>query len=212
MAAELDVRWAALAERDAGDVARKNLLSWRVAELQTLVDRLLMDRRWRSRRGNGTSSSCRTCRPRRRGGVSPRTIARALPQVVAAASNCAKLPKPAITVLRDLQSERTRMVGGRQRRVIAVIAMAVMLSACGATVRCTSSSPPSPTSTASAGSVEAVADGHRVEPGRTATKARPRTQAWQRLGCDHQRPAVTGGAPRPSVRLRAQRHARDPRR
>ena len=44
MAAELDVRWAALAERDAGDVARKNLLSWRVAELQTLVEQLLAER------------------------------------------------------------------------------------------------------------------------------------------------------------------------
>jgi hypothetical protein len=44
MAAELDARWAALAERDAGDVARKNLLSWRVAELQTLVEQLLAER------------------------------------------------------------------------------------------------------------------------------------------------------------------------
>jgi hypothetical protein len=44
MAAQLDVRWAALAERDAGDVARKNLLSWRVAELQTLVEQLLAER------------------------------------------------------------------------------------------------------------------------------------------------------------------------
>ena len=44
MAAELDVRWAALAERDAGDVARKNLLSWRVAELQTLVQLLHAER------------------------------------------------------------------------------------------------------------------------------------------------------------------------
>jgi hypothetical protein len=44
MAAELDERWAALAERDAGDVARKNLLSWRVAELQTLVEQLLAER------------------------------------------------------------------------------------------------------------------------------------------------------------------------
>jgi hypothetical protein len=44
MAAELDVRWAALAERDAGDVAGKNLLSWRVAELQTLVEQLLAER------------------------------------------------------------------------------------------------------------------------------------------------------------------------
>ena len=30
MAGELDARWAALAERDAGDAARKNLLSWRL--------------------------------------------------------------------------------------------------------------------------------------------------------------------------------------
>ena len=44
MAAELDARWAALAERDAGDAARKNLLSWRVAELQTLVEQLLAER------------------------------------------------------------------------------------------------------------------------------------------------------------------------
>ena len=44
MAAELDARWAALAERDAGDMARKNLLSWRVAELQTLVEQLLAER------------------------------------------------------------------------------------------------------------------------------------------------------------------------
>jgi hypothetical protein len=44
MAAELDARWAALAERDAGDAARKNLLSWRVAELQTLVQQLLDER------------------------------------------------------------------------------------------------------------------------------------------------------------------------
>ena len=43
-AAELDARWAALAERDAGDAARKNLLSWRVAELQTLVEQLLAER------------------------------------------------------------------------------------------------------------------------------------------------------------------------
>ena len=42
------------------------------------------------------------------------------------------------------------MVGGRQRRVIAVIAMAVMLSACGATGGA-SSSPPTQPSTASAG-------------------------------------------------------------
>jgi hypothetical protein len=45
MAAELDARWADLAERDAGDAARRELLTWRLAELQTLVDRLLEDRR-----------------------------------------------------------------------------------------------------------------------------------------------------------------------
>jgi hypothetical protein len=45
MAAELDARWAELAERDAGDTARRELLNWRLAELQTLVDRLLADRR-----------------------------------------------------------------------------------------------------------------------------------------------------------------------
>ena len=44
MAAELDARYAELAERDAGDSARR-LLTWRLAELQTLVDRLLEERR-----------------------------------------------------------------------------------------------------------------------------------------------------------------------
>jgi hypothetical protein len=44
MAAELDARWAELAERDAGDAARRELLNWRLAELQTLVDKLLADR------------------------------------------------------------------------------------------------------------------------------------------------------------------------
>ena len=44
MAAELDARWAELAQRDAGDVARRELLNWRLAELQTLVDKLLADR------------------------------------------------------------------------------------------------------------------------------------------------------------------------
>jgi hypothetical protein len=44
MAAELDARYAALAERDAGDTARR-LLTWRLAELQTLVDRLLEERK-----------------------------------------------------------------------------------------------------------------------------------------------------------------------
>src|SRR5436305_1887759 len=32
MAAELDARWAELAQRDAGDVARRELLNWRLAE------------------------------------------------------------------------------------------------------------------------------------------------------------------------------------
>ena len=50
MAAELDARWEALAERDAGDAARKNLLSWRVAELQTLVEQLLAEREATQRR------------------------------------------------------------------------------------------------------------------------------------------------------------------
>ena len=45
MAAEVDARWAELSQRDAGDTARRELLNWRLAELQTLVDRLLMDRR-----------------------------------------------------------------------------------------------------------------------------------------------------------------------
>jgi|SRR6476620_3993456 len=45
MVAEVDARWAELAQRDAGDTARRELLNWRLAELQTLVDRLLLDRR-----------------------------------------------------------------------------------------------------------------------------------------------------------------------
>jgi hypothetical protein len=44
MAAELDARYADLAERDAGDTSQR-LLSWRLAELQTLVDRLLEERK-----------------------------------------------------------------------------------------------------------------------------------------------------------------------
>jgi hypothetical protein len=44
MAAELDDRFAELAERDAGDTAHR-LLTWRLAELQTLVDRLLEERK-----------------------------------------------------------------------------------------------------------------------------------------------------------------------
>lgn len=44
MAAELDARWAALAEREAADGARNELLTWRVAELQALVDDLIKER------------------------------------------------------------------------------------------------------------------------------------------------------------------------
>jgi hypothetical protein len=52
MAAELDARYAELAERDAGDSARR-LLTWRLAELQTLVDRLLEERRGAIPTGGG---------------------------------------------------------------------------------------------------------------------------------------------------------------
>ncbi len=44
MAEELDARYADLAERDVGDTAHR-LLTWRLAELQTLVDRLLDERK-----------------------------------------------------------------------------------------------------------------------------------------------------------------------
>jgi hypothetical protein len=44
MAEELDARYADLAERDSGDAAHR-LLTWRLAELQTLVDRLLDERK-----------------------------------------------------------------------------------------------------------------------------------------------------------------------
>ena len=44
MAAELDESRAEMARRGAGDAARMRLLSWRVAELQTLADRLLAER------------------------------------------------------------------------------------------------------------------------------------------------------------------------
>jgi hypothetical protein len=44
MAAELDARYADLAERDAGDTSQR-LLTWRLAELQTLVYRLLEERK-----------------------------------------------------------------------------------------------------------------------------------------------------------------------
>lgn len=41
MAAELDDRWEELSQRHAGDMARYELLSWRIAELQTSLDQLL---------------------------------------------------------------------------------------------------------------------------------------------------------------------------
>jgi hypothetical protein len=44
MAAELDGRWEEISERSASDATRIRLLSWRVAELQTLVNRLGDDR------------------------------------------------------------------------------------------------------------------------------------------------------------------------
>jgi hypothetical protein len=44
MAAELDERWEEISERSASDAIRIRLLSWRVAELQTLVNRLGDDR------------------------------------------------------------------------------------------------------------------------------------------------------------------------
>jgi hypothetical protein len=44
MAAELDARWAELAEREGADKARTELLMWRVNELQTMVDHLLEER------------------------------------------------------------------------------------------------------------------------------------------------------------------------
>jgi len=43
MAAELDGRWEEISERSASDATRIRLLSWRVAELQTLTDRLADD-------------------------------------------------------------------------------------------------------------------------------------------------------------------------
>jgi hypothetical protein len=45
MAADLDERWAELAEREVADKARRELLSWRIAELHSLVDELLAERR-----------------------------------------------------------------------------------------------------------------------------------------------------------------------
>lgn len=44
MAAELDGRWEEISERNAGDATRIRLLSWRVAELQTLANRLTAER------------------------------------------------------------------------------------------------------------------------------------------------------------------------
>ncbi|HTG46689.1 MAG TPA: hypothetical protein VK646_03440 [Actinomycetota bacterium] len=44
LAAELDESRTEMARRGAGDAARMRLLSWRVAELQTLVDQLLAER------------------------------------------------------------------------------------------------------------------------------------------------------------------------
>jgi hypothetical protein len=44
MAAELDGRWEEISERSASDATRIRLLSWRVAELQTLLNRLGDDR------------------------------------------------------------------------------------------------------------------------------------------------------------------------
>jgi septation ring formation regulator EzrA len=41
MAAELDDRWEELSQRHAGDMARYELLSWRIAELQTSLNELL---------------------------------------------------------------------------------------------------------------------------------------------------------------------------
>ena len=47
MAAELDGRWEEISERNAGDATRIRLLSWRVAELQTLANRLTAERETR---------------------------------------------------------------------------------------------------------------------------------------------------------------------
>jgi len=51
MAAELDERWEEISQRTAGDAARNELLSWRLAELQTLVDRLMAERAAARREG-----------------------------------------------------------------------------------------------------------------------------------------------------------------
>jgi hypothetical protein len=47
MAAELADRWRDLAEREVAEQARKDLLAWRIGELQALVDGLLDERRGR---------------------------------------------------------------------------------------------------------------------------------------------------------------------
>jgi hypothetical protein len=44
MAAELDGRWEEISERNASDATRIRLLSWRVAELQTLANQLTAER------------------------------------------------------------------------------------------------------------------------------------------------------------------------
>jgi len=44
MAAELDERWEEISQRNAGDATRIRLLSWRVAELQTLTNQLTAER------------------------------------------------------------------------------------------------------------------------------------------------------------------------
>ena len=44
MAAELDGRWEEISERNASDATRIRLLSWRVAELQTLTNQLTAER------------------------------------------------------------------------------------------------------------------------------------------------------------------------
>jgi hypothetical protein len=47
MAAELADRWRDRAEREVAEQARKDLLAWRIGELQALVDGLLDERRGR---------------------------------------------------------------------------------------------------------------------------------------------------------------------
>jgi hypothetical protein len=50
MAEELADRWAELAEREVAEKARQGLLSWRIGELHSLVDKLLAERPARSAR------------------------------------------------------------------------------------------------------------------------------------------------------------------